>query len=208
MVWLIALRRQNSFPSHAVTGRGDHSDIGPWVCDGLIQTHIAMKQHCMGGSWYALLTGYGGLEALANKIKILVSLIWTPQHFTYFGWTFAVEFFSGVYHPQNTRSTRCKMLGCSNQRYENFDFICRCFTFKFYGWHMLILRFIQFNVESVCGVNHSLTLHEPRADFEHSRLEIWRPFLFIQSKVKNLNRTCLCKIPFHAHTCNWDKHIQ
>ena len=50
MVRLIALRRQDSFQSHAVTDRGDHPDIGPWVCDGLIQTHIAMKQHCMGGS--------------------------------------------------------------------------------------------------------------------------------------------------------------
>ncbi len=50
MMWLIAQRRQDSFPSHAVAGRGDHPDIGPWVCDGLIQTHIAMKQHCMEGS--------------------------------------------------------------------------------------------------------------------------------------------------------------
>ncbi len=25
-------------------------EIGPWVCDGLIQTYIAMKQHCMEGS--------------------------------------------------------------------------------------------------------------------------------------------------------------
>ncbi len=24
--------------------------VGPWVCDGLKQTHIAMKQHCMEGS--------------------------------------------------------------------------------------------------------------------------------------------------------------
>ncbi len=37
-------------------------------------------------------------KASANKIKTLVSLIWTTQHFTYFGWTFAVEFFSGVYN--------------------------------------------------------------------------------------------------------------
>ncbi len=50
MVWQIAQRRQDSFPSHAVTGRGDHPNIGSWVCDGLIQTHIAMKQHCMGES--------------------------------------------------------------------------------------------------------------------------------------------------------------
>ena len=30
--------------SHAVTRRGDHPDIGPWVRDGLIQMHIAVKQ--------------------------------------------------------------------------------------------------------------------------------------------------------------------
>ena len=34
----------------AVIGRGDDPDIGPWVCDGLIHTRIAMEQHCMGGS--------------------------------------------------------------------------------------------------------------------------------------------------------------
>ena len=42
-------------------------------------------------------------KASANKIKILVFFIWTPQYFMYFGWTFAVEFFSGVYRSQNTR---------------------------------------------------------------------------------------------------------
>ncbi len=52
------------------------------------------------------------LKASANKIKILVSLIWIPHHLTYFGWTFAIEV--------------CQMMGCSNQRCENFDFICRC----------------------------------------------------------------------------------
>ncbi len=30
MVWLIAQRTQGSFSSHAVTGRGDHPDIGSW----------------------------------------------------------------------------------------------------------------------------------------------------------------------------------
>ncbi len=44
------------------------------------------------------------IKASANKIKILVLFIWTPQHFTYLGWTFAVESFSGVYHPQDTQN--------------------------------------------------------------------------------------------------------
>ena len=50
MVWLIAQKRQDSFPTHAVIGRRDQPNLGPWVCDGLIQTHTVMKQHCMGGS--------------------------------------------------------------------------------------------------------------------------------------------------------------
>ena len=27
-----------------MTGRGDYPDIGPYVCYGLIQTHIAMRR--------------------------------------------------------------------------------------------------------------------------------------------------------------------
>ena len=50
MEWLIAQRIQDSFISHAATDTGDHPDIGPWVCDGLIQMHAAMKQHYIGGS--------------------------------------------------------------------------------------------------------------------------------------------------------------
>ncbi len=34
--------------SHAVTGRGG-TDTGLWVCDGLIQMHIAIKQQCVEG---------------------------------------------------------------------------------------------------------------------------------------------------------------
>ena len=45
MEWLIAQRREESFTSHAVSDRGDHPGTGPWVCDGLMQMHMAMKQH-------------------------------------------------------------------------------------------------------------------------------------------------------------------
>ncbi len=31
--------------AHAATDRGDHPGAGPWVCDGLMQMHMAMKQH-------------------------------------------------------------------------------------------------------------------------------------------------------------------
>ena len=40
----IAINRQESFMSHAVTGSGDHPDSEPQVYDGLIQMHVAMKQ--------------------------------------------------------------------------------------------------------------------------------------------------------------------
>ncbi len=50
MEWLIGQRGQESFISHALKGSEDHSDIGQLVCDGLIQVHLAMKQHCMGES--------------------------------------------------------------------------------------------------------------------------------------------------------------
>ncbi len=59
--WLLK-KGQDIFPTHAVIDRGDHPYIGPWICDGLIPTHTAMKQHFMGGSWYALFTEYGGLN--------------------------------------------------------------------------------------------------------------------------------------------------
>ncbi len=30
--------------------RGDHPDTEPWVCDGLLQMPLAMKQLCLEGS--------------------------------------------------------------------------------------------------------------------------------------------------------------
>ena len=42
--------RYKRLVSHAVTGRGDHTDTGPEVCDSLMQMHISMKQHCTAGS--------------------------------------------------------------------------------------------------------------------------------------------------------------
>ncbi len=42
---------------------GDHPYVSSWVCDGLMQIHMAMKQHCMRGNWYALLTCCGGLKS-------------------------------------------------------------------------------------------------------------------------------------------------
>ncbi len=46
----------------------------------------------------------------ANKIKIRIFFIWTAQHSTYFGWTFAVELFSGIYHPQDTLDERVSLV--------------------------------------------------------------------------------------------------
>ena len=44
------------------------------------------------------------LKASANKNAILVFAFQTPQHFTYFGWTFVVQCFSRVYHPHRPPS--------------------------------------------------------------------------------------------------------
>ncbi len=46
------------------------------------------------------------IKASANKNAILVFAFQTPQHFTYFGWPFAVKFFSRVYHPQDVRDEK------------------------------------------------------------------------------------------------------
>ena len=77
---------------------------------------------------------YYTIKASANKNAILVFAFWTPQHFTYFGWTFAIKFFiSDVFQVIDPRkkfdressSEVHKMLGCSNRKYENCFFICR-----------------------------------------------------------------------------------
>ncbi len=72
--------------------------------------------------WIPFTIFWSAVKALANKNAILAFAFQTPQNFTYFEWTFAVEFFSGVYHPQDSRkkldreslSEVCKMLGCWN----------------------------------------------------------------------------------------------
>ena len=62
MEWLIAQKWQEWFSSSILTCRGDHPVTDPWVCDGLIQMLIAMKQHCWCSWWYALQTPSGGLK--------------------------------------------------------------------------------------------------------------------------------------------------
>ena len=90
---LVALRpphrilKANSFPpTHScftnIIMRFYPSQIftGQWVCDsltsitGLVHVmHIAMKQHCLVGSWYALRTRCGGLKLLTfNHMKLQV----------------------------------------------------------------------------------------------------------------------------------------
>ena len=79
----------SSFPSRGTVCWPDHK---------IRYYHCSAKNYFPKGAIKKELTR----KASANKIKILVFLIWTPQHFRYFGWTFAVEFFAGVYHPQDT----------------------------------------------------------------------------------------------------------
>ena len=45
-------------------------------------------------------------KASANKIKTLKILIQTAQHLTYLGWTYAPDFFSALYHPQDARDEK------------------------------------------------------------------------------------------------------
>ncbi len=56
-----------------------------WITS--IWTQVSLKKTRNFG-----LASYPPQKVSANKIKILVFLVilvWTPQHFTYFGWTFA-----------------------------------------------------------------------------------------------------------------------
>ena len=62
----------------------------PWVCDGLIQMLIAMKQHCWWGWCYALQTPSGGLNPAIlhfldipphtlNSVDIPETIAWIDQ---------------------------------------------------------------------------------------------------------------------------------
>ena len=74
-----------------------------WLLRKYSNFHTLPKVHHISQIWTGglILCGYQSispmlalaLKASANKIKILVSLIWTPHHLTYFRWTFAMEFF-------------------------------------------------------------------------------------------------------------------
>ena len=54
-----ARRETGWYLTHAVIGRGDHPNIGPRVCDGLILAHTAMKHHlgmnCLQLYFFALI---------------------------------------------------------------------------------------------------------------------------------------------------------
>ena len=63
-------------------------------------------------------TNYSSKKALANKNAILVFAFQTPQHFMYFGWTFTVKFFSGVYHPQDIL---CEKVSSALAHWEHGD---------------------------------------------------------------------------------------
>ena len=55
----------NSFTAH----RWDHPGTGQYVCDVLIQMHLAMRQHCVGGTCYALRTWCGGLKGISRGLN-------------------------------------------------------------------------------------------------------------------------------------------
>ncbi len=49
--------------------KGDDPGTGPWVCDGLIQMHTTMKQHCIRGSRYAWFTRCGVHSSINQMLK-------------------------------------------------------------------------------------------------------------------------------------------
>ncbi len=77
------------------------------------------------------------IKAPANKIKILVSFIWNGPCICYLEWLFVVHLFWTTFHlgclgGHNPKYEVRKMLGCSNKKYENSDFIRRRL---YIGWN-------------------------------------------------------------------------
>ncbi len=71
-----------------------------WLCCRILNLQDCPKRISPARSVY---------KASANKNASLVFAFQTPQHFTHFGWTFAVNFFSGVYHPQDVRDEKVSL---------------------------------------------------------------------------------------------------
>ena len=76
MVKLIAQRRQDSFPTHVVICRGDHSDKGPWVCDGLIQTHTQWNSIVWQGADMLYLRGMVALTYFGQHNRLVHTFVW------------------------------------------------------------------------------------------------------------------------------------
>ncbi len=58
-----------------------HPDTGPWVCDGLIQMHTAVKQHCIGGSW---LIWCNGLNPASKVSQVQCEYTCTHEYTVFF----------------------------------------------------------------------------------------------------------------------------
>ncbi len=94
----------------------NHMSTYYWIlclaCKILVPSYLYITLHSgpMPFRYYSLFSLFGKKDktnkASANKIKILVSLIWIPNHLTYFRWTLAIELFSGVYHPKDVRDEK------------------------------------------------------------------------------------------------------
>ncbi len=76
-------------------------------------------------------------KALENKNAILIFAFQTPPHFTHFGWTFAVEFFSSVYHPQDVRDQKVSSArnGIEMELTESRRISDGFFVRVLWGWH-------------------------------------------------------------------------
>ncbi len=66
--------------------------------DSTVISDICIDQHLYASCWIEILFVS---KASENKNAIVVFAFQTPPNFIHFGLTFAVKFFSSVYHPQD-----------------------------------------------------------------------------------------------------------
>ncbi len=89
---------------------------------------------CSGQNWtneVPMIVHVITMKASANKIKILIILIWNGPCIFYLEWLFVVHLFRKTYHSQVQEKIRSRkfilsMLNSLNKNFKSFDFICRC----------------------------------------------------------------------------------
>ncbi len=111
-------------------------------------------------------------KALKNKNAILVFAFQTPPHFQNFGWTFAVGFFSSVYHPQDVHDemlVRPAVAHWEHGKRDDIDGIDGIAT----GWHS-----VGIPSEFCCDSVDSRITSEPGFSFLHVPSVLGSNFFF------------------------------